>query len=136
MKIFADSDAYIAIYVPSDPNNLKAEKISSIIEAEDIETYTSWEVLDEVATKLSFRVSKIVAKKFLEDRTNSKDRIYYVNELNFKKVIETFNAQTSKNVSLTDCANMFIARELEIDMFFSFDKHYKQNGFKLLEETM
>ena len=98
MKIFADSDAYIAIYLPVDANNLKAEKLSLIIAEQNIETYTSWEVIDEVATKLSYAVGKVVAKKFIEDRLKSMDKIYFVSEFNYKKVLDLFNSQISKNV--------------------------------------
>lgn len=46
--------------------------------------------------------------------------------------IELFNKISSKNTRFTDCLNMAIMKELKINTIFSFDKHYKQAGFKLL----
>lgn len=133
--IFADSDAYIAIYLPQDPNNGKAEELSRKIEKEDLKIVTSWDVIDEVATKLSYALGKLVSKKFLEDRRKSDEEIYFIDRKSSSEAIKLFNKQTSKRVSLTDCSNMVIAKSLGVDAFFSFDRHYKKNGFKLLEDT-
>ena len=134
--IFIDSDAFIGASVSTDPHNLSCERLFSVVEERDEDTFTSWEVVDEVITKLSYHVGRKTALVFWKNLKNSNTRIVFVNGEMSKSVIEQFKKQTSKNVSLTDCANMIIAKELEIDIFFSFDRHYKQNGFKLLGETI
>jgi uncharacterized protein len=134
--IFIDSDAYIGALLVTDPHNRNAIRFFKLLDEKNEQLVTSWEVIDEVATKLSYTSGKKLAKKFLDDRLNSDESIYFVNKDTSTKVANLFNKQTSKNVSLTDCANMVIAKELGIDTFFSFDKHYKQNGFKLLGEIV
>lgn len=130
--IFIDADAYIALNVPNDANHQKSfvltQKFSKLL----LDTITSWDVVDEVATKLSRYQTQKVAKAFLDDVIDSTTRIEYVNSLYATVAIKLFMKQVSKKVSLTDCTNMVIARSLGITTFFSFDRHYPQNGFKLL----
>ena len=130
---FIDSDAYIGLYVSTDPHHAKAYQIAQSLSATNAGTITSWDVIDEVATKLSYFTTKSVATKFLSDQYNSQMKIVYVNQDLSKQAIKIFNSQTSKRVSLTDCSNMAIMRQENIKNVFSFDKHYEKNGFKLLK---
>lgn len=130
--IFIDADAYIGIYVNRDSLHDKAFVLLLRLRMQNHKLTTSWDVVDEVATKLSRHVSRADAKKFLEDTQKSDTHIVYMSELFRKDVVALFLKQTSKKVSMTDCANMVIAKNLGIKTFFSFDHHYEQNGFTLL----
>lgn len=129
--IFVDSDAYIGIYFPKDPHHKKAVALVDELKRLQEELVTSWETIDEVATKLSFLSTKEIASRFLRDRRQSDEKIVFVDESLSEAIIGLFLKQRSKRVSLTDCANMAIARKLGIEIFLSFDNHYCQNGFKL-----
>lgn len=129
--IFVDSDAYIGIYFPKDPHHKKTVALVDELKRLQEELVTSWETIDEVATKLSFLSTKEIASRFLRDRRQSDEKIVFVDESLSEAIIGLFLKQRSKRVSLTDCANMAIARKLGIEIFLSFDNHYCQNGFKL-----
>ena len=125
--IFVDADAYIALMVEGDASHEGALRLLSELKSEEM--VTSWEVIDEVATKLSFFTSHKEAVNFLKRLFTSETRIEYVDPKRAVAVEKLFFRQSSKRVSMTDCANMVIAKELGIKRFFSFDKHYKKNGF-------
>ncbi|KKT75494.1 MAG: hypothetical protein UW86_C0026G0002 [Microgenomates group bacterium GW2011_GWA1_Microgenomates_45_10] len=131
--IFVDSDAYIALNFTNDLLHRQAvAKLETLTESEENQLVTSWEVIDEVTTKLSFYISRPLASKFLYSMLSSTTRIEFVELGLIDKVEAIFRSQKSKKVSLTDCANMVIAKKLGVTTFFSFDHHYLQNGFKLL----
>lgn len=130
--IFIDSDAYIASFYINDIHHEKAHHLFASLSVTE-QLVTSWEVIDEVATKLSRFAGKTVAQKFLDTTISSDTTIVCVTSEMISSITTLFTNQSSKNVSLTDCANMSIARELKIHTFFSFDHHYEQNGFRLLK---
>lgn len=131
--IFIDADAFIAARVTKDSNYLKAEKTFQKLSQQKIKLVTSWDVIDEVATKLSRFTTHQIAVKFLTDTASSSMKITYPNHSLAEKAMTIFAKQTSKRVSLTDCTNMAIMSELGITTIFSFDHHYSQNGFKLFQ---
>lgn len=131
--IFIDADAYIGIYAEGDIHHKHGMRVLQELLERGETLVTSWEVVDEAATKLAYQVTKVDAKKFLDDLSISNTKIVFVDELMRKDIITLFLKQSSKKVSMTDCANMVIARNLGIKTFFSFDHHYEQNGFALLQ---
>lgn len=130
--IFVDADAFIAWNYATDANHQRAVILYRQLHDSSEELITSWEVIDEVATKLSLFLTHKIAINFLESVFSSTIRIEYVDAILRQKVVALFAKQNSKHISLTDCANMIIARELGVKRFFSFDRHYLQNGFKLI----
>ncbi|MEK7577704.1 MAG: hypothetical protein AAB492_03780 [Patescibacteria group bacterium] len=131
--IFIDSDAYLALNLKEDSNQVKALRVAKMLELSHESTVTSWEVVDEVTTKLSYYYSRDMARAFIANLQSSDTIIQYMVETLAADVFTFFLKQTSKKVSLTDCTNMVIARNLGIKTFFSFDHHYEQNGFRLLK---
>lgn len=129
--IFIDSDAFIGIIIPTDAHHATALKRIDELSTTQEDLVTSWETIDEVSTKLSYYHGKRVAAKFLDYLENSQIRVEYITPVMAKKTLEIFSKQTSKNVSLTDCANTAICRNLGITHIFSFDPHYSQNKLKL-----
>lgn len=129
--IFVDSDAYIALHVEKDAHHLRAIELMAELKKLNDQLITSWQVIDEVATKLSYFTTKNNAMRFLRSLLKGGTRIEYIDSSTSVKVVALFAKQTSKRVSLTDCANMAIARKLGAEVFLSFDGHYRQNGFSL-----
>jgi len=129
--IFIDSDAFLALHIKQDAHHQKALALVQSLKKEKKSLMTSWEVIDEVTTKLSFYTTKKAALSFLEGIFKSGILIVFTDEVIAKEALVIFKEQKSKRVSLTDCVNMAIARLKKIETFFSFDKHYLQNNFKL-----
>lgn len=130
--IFVDSDAYIALNAKKDLHHKKAIQILGNLAESEKELVTSWQVVDEVATKLSYFTTKKKALEFLNDLLSSSTQVVHVEQTMVPSIVQKFKSQTSKRVSLTDCTNMVIAKTFAVTTFFSFDEHYEKNGFDLL----
>ncbi|KUK79431.1 MAG: putative ribonuclease VapC [Microgenomates bacterium 39_7] len=137
MKVFIDSDAFLALLNQSDNLHSRAVKLLSKLKNIDDVTYiTSWDVIDEVSTKASYRLTKKQAIAFLSYVREVATIIVYPDPSLSKKAQELFTKVTSKKVSMTDCMSMIIVQEMKLDVFFSFDKHFSQQGYTLLEDYM
>lgn len=131
--IFIDSDALIGIVLPQDPHHTNAHKMLCNFQESGEELVTSWESIDEVATKLAMFHNKQVARDFLAYVYGASAlRVIFIDAAVSREALTIFDKQTSKNVSLTDCANIAICRSMRITSIFSFDLHYKKNGLTLL----
>ncbi len=137
MKIFIDSDAFIALLNKTDALHQKAKKLLSVLsQSESSEFYTSWDVIDEVATKISYHLTKKQAIKFLNYLQKIQACIIYPDVKLAKKAQNLFKNLVSKRVSMTDCINIIIAKELQLDCIFSFDKIYQKQGLELLKDKL
>lgn len=130
--IFIDSDAFIGIIAPQDAHHPNANAVFDRLAKSEEKLVTSWETIDEVATKLSRYFGKDCADMFFALLSKANITIVYVDQTLSQTTVEIFKKQTSKNVSLTDCANIAISRSMGITSVFSFDLHYKKNGLTLL----
>lgn len=131
--IFIDSDALIGIVLSKDAYRVNAHKILDDLAGSGEELVTSWESIDEVATKLAMYHNKQAARDFIACVfETSRLTIQFIDASLSREALVIFNKQTSKNVSLTDCANIAICRSLGITTVFSFDPYYKKNGLILL----
>jgi len=130
--IFVDADAFLALHADGDAHYTRAYRLSEFLNHTHEPLVTSWDVIDEVTTKLARFTNQKIAIGFLKQIFLSDVRIEYITSELAPAIQFLFAKQTSKKVSLTDCSNMVIARQLGIKTFFSFDHHYEQNGFTLL----
>ncbi|MDZ7586495.1 MAG: PIN domain-containing protein [Patescibacteria group bacterium] len=128
-----DSDALIGLRVSRDAHNREAIKILKVLKEMGESLVTSWQVVDETATKLSYFTTHKKANEFLDWVFKTNIKVVYVDDQLARKAVKKFKKQTSKRVSLTDCTNMVIAEEMGVKQIFSFDKHYEQNGLELLK---
>ncbi|MBU1500389.1 PIN domain-containing protein [Patescibacteria group bacterium] len=131
--IFVDADALIGLRVKEDAHYNAAKQILNDLEEKGETLATSWQVVNEVATKLAYFDKKKNALDFLKWLFKSDVEVVYVDSRLAKKAVKKFKDQRSKRVSLTDCTNMVIAEEMGVKQIFSFDKHYEQNGLELLK---
>lgn len=130
MQIFADSDFFIGLYLITDPHHKNCLLIAKKVKEELI---TSYDVVDETVTKLSYIQSKNIALEFANDLERNKILITYSTPTLFRLALQIFRSQSSKHVSLTDCLNMAIMKEKKIERVLSFDKIYEKNGFSLMK---
>lgn len=132
MRILIDTDAYIAIYNKSDVHHKRAVEILGKLDS-SASYFTTWDVIDETTTKLSYYLTKAAAKKFLEDTLKSEIVIIYPDEEILYGVSKLLLSIKTKHVSFTDCSNMIVYGKFDIDHIFSFDKIYTKCGYKTLQ---
>ncbi|MCD6101154.1 MAG: type II toxin-antitoxin system VapC family toxin [Candidatus Marinimicrobia bacterium] len=59
-------------------------------------------------------------------------KLIYIREPLFVKAIEVFCEFKDKNWSFTDCTSYVVMKNLQIPNGASFDKHFREFGFKVL----
>ncbi len=136
MKIYVDSDAFIGLESASDSLHEPVIQLLERLTGTEYSLYTSWDVVDEVTTKISYYLSKKQSLSFLRFLEEYKIHILYPTRERHHRAVDLFSKIQSKRVSMTDCMNMILIKELNLDSIFSFDKIYKQQGIKTLQQAL
>lgn len=131
-SVFVDADAIVALVQINDSNHGKALKLQKLVGKHKIKIYTSDFVIGEIMTVISQKSSVDLASKIGKEMLSGGVEIFYVSRPEMKLALEKFSQQVSKNSRFTDMVNMILMDKLKVDTIFSFDKHYTQNGYKLL----
>ena len=134
MKILLDADAIIGLFHPTDAHHKTCKKLLKKLDKKT-KLYITWDVIDESTTKLSYKLTKKHAINFLQFLKNNKIKIIYPDQKLAQKSQNLFAQIKSKKVSLTDCTNIAVFKQLELDHIFSFDKIYPKNQVSLLESA-
>lgn len=131
-RIFIDADAFVATINAKDSNHQKAITISKYIKHRHVQAITSNFTIGEAITVISQKTGLEKAISF--GRKIYKGEILIIDAARNTQLeaLEKFSLVKSKNVRFTDFVNMALMEELKITTIFSFDKHYKQAGFTLL----
>ncbi len=129
-KIFIDTDALVALNDSSDLLHKKALKILEKISRFGFVSFLSTNVLLETLTIISQKMGKKQAILLLEELRSGKYTIIHPNEKLIFVTEEIFKSIKSKNVSYSDCLSFAVAGACDIEWVFSFDVHFKKQGFK------
>lgn len=133
MNIFIDTDFLYALNDKSDSLHKKAIKIINKFNDQKVSLFTSTNVLLETLTLLSQRISKKTAIRILLELRSGAYEVVHPSEEIVLKAEKIFIDIASKNVSYADCLSMAVMKECEIKHIFSFDIHFKKQGFKRIE---
>jgi predicted nucleic acid-binding protein len=138
LKIFVDSDAFVALTVTTDANHKKAISLLHRLHERSVVFLTSNYVFSESITVISMRSSHAIAVAFIEKMQSLDNpfRIKQIDATEEEEAINIFKAQTSKNTNFVDCTNMVFMKWLSLDAIFSFDDVYRKNGFTLVENLL
>lgn len=134
MKVFIDTSAWIALYDKNDKYHNHAKKIWTEIINKKIQMYTTFDILDETITLLRFRIGYKNSVDFGKNIFTSK--IIHIIEINTElrtKAWEYYNKFSDKKLSFTDCTSFAAMSVFNITKTFTFDNHFKQVGFIVLE---
>lgn len=130
MNIFLDSDALVALNDSSDSSYTKAQKIVRQISTREFSPILGTNILMECLTIISQRLGKTKAAELLAEFRSGKYRIVNPDEKTILLAEEIFISIKSKNISYGDCVSFAVMRSLGITWVFSFDRHFRQQGFK------
>lgn len=129
-KILVDADALVAIAKEDDTNHDKAIKIARLLAKETL--FLSPITIPEAATVLSYRVSHVDAKNFLQE-VRKRNLIELTLDFDTQqKADEIFLSQSKKGISWFDCLNVAYVKINGLEGIFSFDKFYKKIGIKTI----
>lgn len=131
MRVFVDTDAFVALNDPQDVLHRKAITLSKALAKRRVDLLTASNILLEATTLISQKVNHQQAVKFLDNLIDGEIPIVYVDEGLIEKGAAIFKKQTSKNVGLSDCVSAAVMQEFRVKDIFSFDKQFAKIGFKL-----
>lgn len=77
---------------------------------------------------MRMKVSAFVREILLDVRAKVISR----NETAFLEALELYESRLDKGYSLTDCISMNVCRKFDIGDILTHDKHFEQEGFKIL----
>lgn len=133
-QVLVDSDAFVGRLNPDDAHYERANRIFETFAEKKTRLVTTSFVVAETATVLSHRADQALAQAFLEVMGRGNIPVIHIDEALQATALDIFSEQTKHGTSVTDCANVAVARRLGISRIFSFDQGYpKQFGAGLVE---
>lgn len=135
-QIFVDSDAFVALFKTDDSNHKRAVRSLENLKEDSVRFLTSNLVFIEATTVISQRVSHRAAVRFISILTDniSPFIILHITEEIEEQAFAIFQEQTSKNVSVIDCANIALILDRKLNGIFSFDRIYRQHQIPMVED--
>ena len=129
MKVFVDTDYYIALISRQDQWHAKA---SAAVHS-DLAAYTSSLVINETISLLQARGFLSTALEFLvESRHNASLRIVYAEADIQRDAWELFARWSGAGANAVDCVSFAIMKQYAISKAFTFDRHFETAGFETL----
>jgi predicted nucleic acid-binding protein len=128
MRIFIDTSAFYALLDSDDTNQEAAASAWTSMLSSDNTLITSNYILVETFALLQNRLGIAAARAFQEELVPIVN-IEYVNPEVHRSGIAAFLAAARRNLSLVDCVSFEIMRILGVKNAFTFDPHFKQQGF-------
>ncbi len=133
--IFVDTGAFFASKVSNDINHSSALLIEGQIqEGRYGKMITTNYILDELFTLLRGRVVHNELTQIGESIRNSPNiRIIWIQEALEAKGWEFFKQHQDKTFSFTDCMSFVVMQTLNITIAFTYDSHFEQVGFQIIQ---
>lgn len=129
--IFIDTSAFLAIVKPEDVNHLPAKQQWKNLLNANKTLYTNNYVVVESIAIIQKRSGLSAAQK-LQDNILEFVNIDWINEEYHFQALETVFASNRRRLSLVDCSAFETMRRLEIEISFTFDRHFHEEGFNVI----
>ena len=136
-KYLIDTSALLSMLYKRDASHKQAQKISQSLnkDRQKVAVITDY-ILDETLTLIKDRVGHREAVKFgkLVFSAQTKLKLVYLSNKLIRKAFELFVRYSDKGFSFTDCASFAVMQHYKITQAFTFDKHFEQAGFEIIEK--
>ena len=131
MTVFIDTSAFFAGMDRDDANHAKAVNTwKSILDGGDMLVSTNYVVIESFA--LAQPLLGLAAARSFQEDTLPLITLEWISADIHESAVNALLAASRKNLSLVDCVSFEIIRKLGIKTVFAFDRHFKEQGFKLL----
>lgn len=131
MNIFIDTAAFLAVLNASDQFHPPARQTWEEVVNSDSTLYTSNYVLLETTALLQHRFG-IDAVRLFESDILPVVEVHWIDEPIHKQAMSALLAANRRALSLVDCTSFEIMRQFGMDTAFTFDSHFREQGFNLL----
>lgn len=130
INVLVDTDALLGSVDSGDLLHDRAVLVLEMLVRGSFQLVVGTNILLETATLVSQKVGKQKATELLDDLRSGKYVVVHPDQEWWQQGEQIFREVRSKNISYSDCVSFAIARRLGIQWVFSFDVHFKQQGFK------
>ena len=130
MKVFSGTSAFYALLDRDDENHQKAKTVWSEFLAREHHLVTSNYVLVETFALLQSRVGVDAVRGFQSDVVPVVAVEFVTPDLHRLGVAALLSASRRK-LSLVDCVSFEVMRQSGITLAFTFDSHFKGQGFRV-----
>ncbi len=132
--ILVDSGAWYALSDPRDRNAaLAAAAWNQVRTGAYGRAVATDYVLDETYTLLRMRLGVHAVQAFRDRLVRSGNlRVIRVSERDSEEALDMMVAHDDKRWSLTDCTSFVLMRQLSIGNAFSFDRNFREAGFRIV----
>jgi uncharacterized protein len=135
MNIFIDTAAFLATLNANDHFHLPARKTWDEILSSDALLYSSNYITLETTALLQYRFG-IEAVRLFESDIIPVLEIVWVDKSIHMQSMSALLVANRRNLSLVDCSSFEIMRQFGIGTAFTFDQHFREQGFSILPEEM
>ena len=132
MSIFIDTNAFIALMDSDDEFHSAAANLFKEVVESNEKFFTSNYVLLETIFLLQRELGLSAVndfRKFMLPLVN----IIWVDEKINNDCLNNLIAAEKRKISLTDYSSFYILDSFKIDRVFTFDKHFKEKSYQILE---
>jgi len=131
VKVFVDTSAFVAVLDTDDGNHLKAARAwGRLVTGNDILVSSNY-ILVETFTLIQHRLG-IDAVRAFQENVVPMLTVEWVDESTHRTGVMGVLTAGRKKLSLVDCVSFDIMRQLGIQSAFTFDRHFKKQGFECL----
>jgi predicted nucleic acid-binding protein len=130
MIIFADTSAFYALLVRDDIMHVRAKKCFDYFSENAVQLFSTSFVILETVALLRRRIGLEAVQDF-NNRIIPLLEILWVNEDWYRRGFQKLQSVKNKNISLVDCISFEIMEARSLSIAFTYDKHFKENGFSI-----
>lgn len=132
-RFFVDTKYFVASFQENDQWHARAVEVEEYVAGSDFVTTDS--VLCELLNYFSRygnETRREVAALVHDILANARFLVIEDSRATFLNALELYESRLDKGYSLTDCISMNACRELGIKEILTHDRHFEQEGFKIL----
>ncbi len=131
MNVFVDTSAFLAVLNKDDLNNESASAtLINLVESGEELLCTNY-ILVEAYALIQNRMGMDAINDFQKDILPSLN-ITWIDKEEHKGIVTTFISSNRRQLSFVDCSSFEIMKQLGIKTVFTFDKHFREQGFDVI----
>jgi predicted nucleic acid-binding protein len=129
--IFVDTSAFLAVLITDDLNHPRAIEFWRTLLEEEHVLLTNNYVLVESIVIIQKRLGLSMVRDFHE-KLLPLVNIEWIDENQHKSSIRFVLAANRRKLSFVDCSSFETMRRLKIEKVFTFDEHFREQGFEVI----
>lgn len=133
MTVFVDTSGIFAFLVQDDEMHERAKAIFSGLALHQVSLLTSSYIIVETISLLQRRVGLDSVQTFNE-MVFPLLEVIWVSDMWHRRALGRVMTEKKRYLSITDCLSFEIMEENEVEPVFTFDRHFAERGFTILDE--